>query len=919
VTPARPRATHLARALPPRVALPALAVLAAVLPLAALLPPRVSGVAGPALLAGGCALAAAAVAVRAASLPVAARRPWRCVVAVGTLLALAQVLAALQAAGALPASRPFPWEYVPLTLAVLPGVLGCLRLLPRGDRRRPGARTALDAAVVLVAVALLGEVLLGTAAAGAGRVGGFASLLWPLAGAVLCSTGLLAAGSAPPGRRRAAGWLLLSCGAAAAVAVGSLVDPAGGGPVGLGTRELWLLLAAAGVAAAAADRPAAAEAERPGTLPLTGLLVGHSVAYAVTVVLVGLMATGRPVRTGEALAVLVLVLLTSLRTLLWAREGRRLTHRLARTEAWFRALVHSADDVTVVVDGPGTVSWVSGAVRAQLGWAEPQLLGRVLTDLVHPDDRAGLAVRAAAARAGGAAEDPIGVRLVTAAGRWRDVEVSGLARAGLPGSAAGDGLVVHLRDVTERRTTERELERMAWTDYLTRLPNRARFMAALDTARGRAAAGEGSCLLLLDLDGFKAVNDVAGHEAGDQLLREVADVLRGAARDGDVVARLGGDEFAFLVTGSLEEATGLAERLVPLLTRPFRFAGEGGAAGPAFSISGSIGVAEVQPGDDATAAVRRADIALRAAKADGKGCVRSSGQAIENALARRALLARDLPAALEQGQLELRYQPVVGLDQRRVLGVEALVRWEHPLLGTVPPEEFICLAEDDGLIVPLQRWVLATAAADLAPLDTRGYDLQLGVNVSVRHLQAGCLVPDVAEVLARTGLPARRLMLEITEGTLMGTDDRIEGDLVTLNGMGCVVSLDDFGRGWSSLAHLARLPVSVVKMDRAFVAGIAEDRRAAALVGSVVELGRTLGMDVVAEGVETAGQLAALRELGCVFVQGYALGRPVPAAELAAVADGFDAAVLDAVPLPRTPVSTEWDSLVDGVPAQGAQ
>ena len=606
-----------------------------------------------------------------------------------------------------------------------------------------------------------------------------------------------------------------------------------------------------------------------------------------------------------AAALLVLALLAAVSALVQARAGRELARRLAAAEACVRAVTRSAGDVTAFVDDRGAVGWVSGAVRGQLGWDGAQLRGRLLVDLAHPDDRAELAAGVAAARSGVAADDPLTVRLADATGRWRDVEVSGL-------TPAADGLVLHLRDVAGRRSAVRELERMAWTDYLTGLPNRARFMAALDTARGRAAAGEPSSLLLLDLDGFKAVNDVAGHDAGDQLLREVADVLRVAARDGDLVARLGGDEFAVLATGGLGEATGLADRLLPLLTRPFRFTGDGT---PAFSISGSIGVAEVQPGDDATDAVRRADIALRAAKADGKGCVRSSGQAIDNALARRALLARDLPAALEQGQLELEYQPVVGVEQRRVLGVEALVRWEHPLLGTVPPEEFIGLAEDDGLIVPLQRWVLAAAAADLAPLGDRGYDLQLGVNVSVRHLQAGCLVPDVAEVLAATGLPARRLMLEITEGTLMGTDDRLEGDLATLSAMGCVVSLDDFGRGWSSLAHLARLPVSVLKMDRAFVAGIAGDRRAAALVGTVVELGRTLGIDVVAEGVESAEQLAVLRELGCVFVQGWAIGRPVPVAELTAVVDGFDADVLDAVPRPLASVPTQWDGVVDGAPA----
>jgi EAL domain-containing protein (putative c-di-GMP-specific phosphodiesterase class I) len=244
---------------------------------------------------------------------------------------------------------------------------------------------------------------------------------------------------------------------------------------------------------------------------------------------------------------------------------------------------------------------------------------------------------------------------------------------------------------------------------------------------------------------------------------------------------------------------------------------------------------------------------------------------------------------------------VIGLLERRVLGLEALLRWDHPLLGEVPPEEFVPLAEDDGLIVPMQRWVLDQATADLAGLLRQGRDLQLGVNISVRHLQAGCLVPDVAAALGRAGLPPRRLMLEVTESLFIGEQDRTEGDLTTLHDMGCVISLDDFGRGYSTFAYLARLPVDVLKMDREFLAGIEDDERSAALVGSVIDLGRRLDIDVVAEGVETPGQLAALSELGCRYLQGFLLGRPIPAADLPAVIDGFDATLLDGLHRPAVP------------------
>jgi diguanylate cyclase (GGDEF)-like protein len=470
-------------------------------------------------------------------------------------------------------------------------------------------------------------------------------------------------------------------------------------------------------------------------------------------------------------------------------------------------------------------------------------------------------------------------------------------------SGAGSALS-EVPDPADRRTSERELERLAYTDFLTGLPNRARFMAELDAAAGRAAHGVPACLLLLDLDGFKAVNDVAGHEAGDHLLCEIADVLRSGARDGDLVARLGGDEFALLVPGPAAEATLLAERLVAQLDRVFRApvpgAGIPGAGwtaaeslGPVFAVSGSIGVAALRPGEEATAAVRHADLALRAAKAAGKGCVRSSGEAIDSAMGRRARLARDLPAAIAHGQLRLVYQPVIGVVDRKVLGMEALVRWEHPVLGTVPPDEFIGLAEDDGLIVPLQQWVLDRATTDAAGLFRAGHRFQLAVNISVRHLQAGCLAPDVARSLAASGVPAENLVLEITESVVLDGDDRIAADLATLRGMGVVLALDDFGRGWSSLAYLARLPVAILKMDREFVADIERDPRGAALVASVIDLGRTLGMDVVAEGVETPGQAAVLQGMGCRYLQGHLFGRPVPVEQAGAAIAGFDPSLLD--------------------------
>jgi diguanylate cyclase (GGDEF)-like protein/PAS domain S-box-containing protein len=890
-----------------------LAVLAIVAAAQQLLRPVWTPYAGPAALAGATAVVAWLVFRHSGRLDPMAATTWRGFAVVGGLLGLGQALRAVAGAGVTPTSAGL--SDLVLVASGPAMVLVCVRLV-RSTRGRIRPQVVIDAAVAFAALAVLLEVLVPVAVATAGA-GGDPVLTagYPVVGVVFCAVGLVTLGGVSSPRRRAAGWLLVAL-ALFTVMVGGAAFGVGMSSPGLDVvvTTAYLAMLAAGTLGLDADPgPRAATGESNAEVPLAGVVVSYCLCFGVLLLLLAGWAAGRPLVPVETATVAVLVSLTFVRTLVWAWDSGRLTRRLLRTEAYLRALVSSAEDVTVVISSVGTITWVSGAVRTQLGWSERELTGQNLPELIDPDDR-GVVVRAAAGTPGAAdaAAWPVTVRMRTREDEWRDIELSGVARSGVPGTALRDGLVLHLRDVTVRRSTQRELERMAYTDYLTGLPNRARFMAALEAARARAVEGEPSCVLLVDLDGFKTVNDVAGHEAGDQLLCDVAALLRGGARDQDVVARLGGDEFALLVPGGVDEAGGLAERLVALLSRSFRVpAPDGAGPGPQFPVSGSIGLAPLLPGDEVSAAVRQADLALRAAKAAGKGCVRSSDQAIDSAMGRRTRLARDLPLALEQEQLRLVYQPIVGLAERRVLGLEALVRWDHPLLGTIPPDDFIGLAEDDGLIVPLQQWVLKTAATDAAALAAAGWELQLGVNVSVRHLQAGCLAPDVASVLAATGLPAGRLVLEITESVMLDTQDRLESDLATLRDMGCVISLDDFGRGYSSLAYLARLPVDILKMDREFVAGIEGDPRVAALVASVIELGRTLGMDVVAEGVETSGQLAVLKGMNCRYVQGYLLGRPQPLDELVSFLTGFDPAVIDGAP------TVEMDTLVHLVGREG--
>ncbi|WP_157518883.1 bifunctional diguanylate cyclase/phosphodiesterase [Modestobacter sp. Leaf380] len=838
---------------------------------------------GPAVLAV-LSGATAVVLVRGARARGADGRPWTAFAAACALISLGQTLSAVRGVGVNTTSAGV--QDLPLLLAVPCALLACARLVEGGGPRSADSRVWLDAAVVLVAVAVLGEVVVHDALAGSvADVDTLVSVGYPAVGALLCAVGLLTFATAPARRRAAAAWLMTAWLALGVVAVsGAIAVALGLRVLDLVTVVAWSVMLAAGLLAAAADS-GTPEASVQTQLPLAGVVFSYCAASGVGVLLVCGVAVGRPVSGLEAVAASLLLVLTLARSLLWAVDGARLTRRLARTESWFRSLVLDTDDVTVVLDDAGRMGWVSESVRPRLGWTPRELAGRRLTDVVHPADAA--AVRAAVATPGGGQ----GFRLRTRAGEWREVESVG---GGALGGDTGQGRVLHLRDVTARRDAERELERMAFTDYLTGLPNRARLTAALTAARARTGDGEVASLLLLDLDGFKAVNDVAGHEAGDLLLVEVADRLRDLVREPDLVARLGGDEFAVLVRSGLEDAAALARRVVAGLDRDHQATGPDGAHdGPVFAVAGSIGVTELRPQDDVATTLRQADLALRAAKAAGKGRVRSHGDAADAATTRRTRLAHDLPAALAGDQLRVVYQPVVGLAERRVLGLEALVRWDHPDLGEVGPDEFVPLAEDDGLIVPLQRWVLGRACTEVAGWLAAGRDLQLGVNISVRHLQAGCLVPDVAAALAASGLPAHRLMLEVTESVLMSEQDRLGSDLQTLHDLGCVVSLDDFGRGYSSFAYLARLPVDVLKMDREFLAGIETDERGAAVVQSVIELGRRLSIDVVAEGVETPGELAALVDLGCRFVQGFLLARPTEAADLPGVIDAFDPTVLD--------------------------
>ncbi len=879
----------------------ALAGVALVLAGQQLLVPGWSGWSGPAVLALATFGVGAMARRHGRRLEPGAAATWRGFAVVAMLMGAGYLTRAVTGVGVNPATTGL--SDLPLAATGLVSLLVCVRLV-RSTGGRVRIQGVLDAAVALVALGVLLEMLVPlTTGPGGGSADPVLTVGYPVLSAVLCAVGLVTFGGVSAPRRAAAAWLLAGFGSlAVALASGALAAGSPSTMLDIVTTTAYLVMLAAATLALAADPGPRAAGGLDAGVPLAGVVVSYCLRFGVLLLLLGGLAMGRPLVTVEAVTVAVLMVLTFLRTLVWAADGARLTRQVVRTEAYFRTLIHDAADVTIVLDARGRVTWA--AVAAELStWPPRDLEGRALRDLVHLEDRHELhrALDRDARSAGSPVDgrNPV-LRLRGRDGAWRTFEsVRTASSTGLPtgayggaASARGDGIVLHLRDVAGQRSSELELERLAYTDYLTGLPNRARLMAALADAHARAAQGEPASFLLLDLDGFKTVNDVAGHEAGDDLLIQVADRLRAAVRDGDLVARLGGDEFAVLVPGMLEEAVGLAERIVADLHTVRAAAGVPGvASGVVFDVSGSVGVTELDPAEEVSVTIRQADVALRAAKSEGKSCVRTAAHAIDSAMGRRARLARDLPTALEQEHFRMVYQPVVGAAERRILGIESLVRWDHPQLGTVPPDEFISLAEDEGLIVPLQRWVLRRATKDAAALLAAGWEVMTSINVSVRHLQAGCLAPDVAHALAEAGLPPHKLILEITESVMLDAEDRLQSDLGTLRAMGCVLSVDDFGRGYSSLAYLARLPVQILKMDREFVAEIERDERGATLVAGVLDLGRRLGLDVVAEGVETIGQLRMLQDMGCPFLQGWLFGRPVDIADLPDVLAGFDPTV----------------------------
>ncbi len=542
-----------------------------------------------------------------------------------------------------------------------------------------------------------------------------------------------------------------------------------------------------------------------------------------------------------------------------------------RQTAHFRSLVTSSTDL-VLVFGEGGVRYVSASVTEMLGRTDHELLGEGLVEQVHGDDRVALETTVAQGTS-----DGVVFRMCDRFGEWRHLE----ARVtDLRGDRQVQGVVLNARDISERVRLEEQLTVQAFHDGLTGLANRALFRDRLNQALARSARSPAPlAVLLVDLDGFKQVNDSLGHDAGDHLLLEVGRRFDGVVRPNDTLARLGGDEFALLLDGADgPRATAVADRLLECLLEPIEVADR------ELTLSASVGVV-VHPGGagDSEVLVRHADVAMYAAKAAGRARWEVFHNEMDREFGEDLGLAQELRVGLQRGEFSLHYQPEVAIDSSALVGVEALLRWQSPSRGNVPPDQFIPVAEDTGLIMPIGEFVLREACEQTAQWRRAGLlpdSFVTWVNLSGKQLSVGGVPTTVHAALEASGLPPEFLGLEVTETAIVeggAAGERARSELQELHSEGVSLAIDDFGTGFSSLGQLRRFPVDVIKVDRSFIHGVEHDPKDSAIAANLVSLAHALNLVAVAEGIESDGQLTSLRSLGCDLAQGFLFARPAPA------------------------------------------
>jgi diguanylate cyclase (GGDEF)-like protein/PAS domain S-box-containing protein len=556
-----------------------------------------------------------------------------------------------------------------------------------------------------------------------------------------------------------------------------------------------------------------------------------------------------------------------------ALEGAAIIER--RSEQRFRSLVQNASDVISIVEDDGTIRYLSPSVERVFGYLPDELIARNVADLAHPEDlpRIRPQLGEASTTIEGRSTE---MRARRRDGSWLSCEV---VVTNLRHDPNIRGWVLTCRDITERKSLEEQLAHQAFHDSLTGLANRALFGDRVEHALMRARRSTAPlAVLFIDLDKFKNVNDTLGHRAGDELLESVAVRLRSALRVQDTAARLGGDEFAVLLE-DVDESTAcdIAERLLRVIGEPFT------VQQVEVLVGASIGISMGDSSDVVGDVLRKADTAMYAAKERGRGRYELFRAKMEMGQLHRLELHARLKRAIDQDELTVHYQPVVSLDPLAVVGVEALVRWQHPTRGLLYPGDFISVAEETGLIEPLGNAVLEQSCAQAAAWSrtmARAHPLRIGVNFSARQLQQRGCVDSVASALRRHDVDPELIVLEITESVLMEDPEEVAVQLELLRGLGVNIAIDDFGTGYSSLSYLRRFPVRICKIDRFFVGGMDGGPEESAYARAIIKLGHSLGLDIVAEGVETRGELEELTRAGCDFAQGYLFARPAAAADI---------------------------------------
>ena len=573
------------------------------------------------------------------------------------------------------------------------------------------------------------------------------------------------------------------------------------------------------------------------------------------------------------------------------RSNQLMEEQIKSSEALHRFIVDNSPDLVYMLDRNGCFTFLNDRVESLLGYRKDELIGKHYSELIFEDDLEGARNLFNERRTGDRANLNVELRVRSRRVRsvdrafqtqtvWMDLTAQG--RYYPPDERTRDnfiGTYGTARDISERKEAEQVINFQAYHDLLTHLPNRALLKDRLSLAITQAQRNKRRlAVMFLDLDRFKIVNDTLGHTMGDRLLKAVANRLQGCLRGGDTLSRFGGDEFTLLLpeVRTRDDVVVIASKILDKLAAPFVIDGH------ELFVGASIGIAMYpEAGDSVEAPIQSADIAMYHVKGRGKNGYQFFSDDMNHKFSTRLSLERELRAALSTGQLRVYYQPQVDLTDGRIVGVEALVRWQHPRHGLIEPAEFLPVAEETGLITQVDEWVQVHSFAEVADWRRAGLgDVRLSVNMSSQQLEQDAFLERFLGNLDASGLAADRVKIEITENAIMRDMEVIVPKLRVLRKGGVRIAIDDFGTGYSSLSYLQRFPVNTLKIDRSFVGDIRADVGDASIINAIVAMARGLKLDLIAEGVETRTQLKYLRSQGCREVQGFIFSRPIPAAEL---------------------------------------